>query len=499
MSAWRQNTHFVLSFVHANCFMAARRELWTNLVASNPGQGTPWLVAGDFNATLLAHEKRGPGTFNMGSATEFGAMIDGCSLFQIPSQGRKFTKTNNKGKGNVMAKLDRSLCTDDWFSQFQDCHQKVISMGASDHSPLMVVSEASLKPLNCPFRFQRSRANHENFKKIVKDSWDDWISGSALYVFSQKIKRVKITMKEWASETFPNVNLEKEEALKGLEDIQQEIEGMNDQAFAREADAKTRYLKALEGYEKFWLEKARIKWRLQGDRSSKFFHVVVKVRRLKNTIRTMKNGDGQLITEKMILEEFVKSYYENFLKRSPTIEHMDMLECIPSMLADIDRWRMDSLPSNEEIKRAIWDLDPESSPDPDGFPGTFYRACWEIISVDVCNAIRGFFSRGSMPYGLNSNFLVLIPKVEGANSLEKFRPLCMGNFFGKIVSKIMAMRLSVVMPRLISEEQGAFQKDKIIHSNINLASELANMMFSVTRGGAMGMKIDFQKAYDTIA
>ncbi|XP_042509127.1 uncharacterized protein LOC122084756 [Macadamia integrifolia] len=302
-------------------------------------------------------------------------------------------------------------------------------------------------------------------------------------------------MKEWARETFPNVNLEKEEVLKGLEEIQQEIEenGMNDQVFVREADAKTRYLKALEGYEKFWAEKARIKWRLQGDRSSKFFHVAVKVRRLKNTIRSLKTGDGKLITKKMQLEEFVKSYYENFLKRSPTVEHMDMLKldkavlelkkiqdmieelgmsdelfvkeedtkttlllankmheklwaekakqrwmksddcnskffhlsvklrraknqitslkrengswvsnqqeianhisnyfqkfheafevvvhqellgCIPSMLADSDITTLDSIPSREEIKQVVWDLDPESSPGLDGFPGKIFR------------------------------------------------------------------------------------------------------------------------------
>ncbi|XP_042491639.1 uncharacterized protein LOC122071368, partial [Macadamia integrifolia] len=44
------------------------------------------------------------------------------------------------------------------------------------------------------------------------------------------------------------------------------------------------------------------------------------------------------------------------------------------------------------------------------------------------------------------------------------------------------MRLSCVLPKIISEEQGAFQKGNIIHSNISLASELANMMFASTRG-----------------
>ncbi|XP_042499710.1 uncharacterized protein LOC122077876 [Macadamia integrifolia] len=343
---WQSNI-FTVSFIHANCFRAARRDLWSNLAASNPGQGIPWMVTGDFNATLYAHEKRGPGSFNLSSAADFGALVDSCSLIQIPSQGRKYTWTNNRRR---------------------------------DHSPLLVVSEALVKPSNCPFRFQRSWIDHENFLKIVKESWDEWMSGSALYIFSQKIKRLKIVIKEWARETFPNVNLEKEEALKGLEEIQKEIEeiGMNDQNFAREADAKTRYLKAMEGYEKFWAEKARIRWRTQGDRSSKFFHMAVKVRRMKNTIRYLKTDSGQIINEKMQLEEFTKSYYENFLKKSTTVDHMEMLDCIPKILTDIDRWRMDAMPSNDEIKKAVWDLDPESSPGPDGFP--------EGVKIDIQKA-----------------------------------------------------------------------------------------------------------------
>ncbi|XP_042486147.1 uncharacterized protein LOC122066409 [Macadamia integrifolia] len=62
----------------------------------------------------------------------------------------------------------------------------------------------------------------------------------------------------------------------------------------------------------------------------------------------------------------------------------------------------------------------------------------------------------------------------------------------------MALRLEPLLPRLISDEQGAFQKGKIIHDNIIVASELANLMFSSTRGGDIGIKIDIRKAYDTI-
>ncbi|XP_042486149.1 uncharacterized protein LOC122066410 [Macadamia integrifolia] len=60
---------------------------------------------------------------------------------------------------------------------------------------------------------------------------------------------------------------------------------------------------------------------------------------------------------------------------------------------------------------------------------------------------------------------------------------------------MMAMRLENFLLRMISEEQEAFQKGKQIHSNISLASELANMMFASTRRGGLGLKIDIRKGY----
>ncbi|XP_043687530.1 secreted RxLR effector protein 78-like [Telopea speciosissima] len=62
----------------------------------------------------------------------------------------------------------------------------------------------------------------------------------------------------------------------------------------------------------------------------------------------------------------------------------------------------------------------------------------------------------------------------------------------------MASRLSTVLHELISIEQGAFQKGKVIFENIGVASELTNMMFAKCRGGGMGMKLDIQKAFNIL-
>ncbi|XP_042509284.1 uncharacterized protein LOC122084933 [Macadamia integrifolia] len=494
-------TQMQVSFIHASSFRAERRDLWLDLAADIPTTPTPWAMVGDFNATLQSHEKKGPGNFSMGSAAEYSAMVDSCFMSQLPSSGRKFTWSNNRKTGNVSAVLDRSFCNEQWLTIFQDSSQVVLPRIASDHGPILMTAIASQRPLNCPFRFHQFWMDHEEFNNVVASSWFEWIAGPPIAVLTSKLKWLKGVLKTWARSAFPHIDRELEDAKTVLNQIHDQIarEGMNDHLFSLEADAKTGLVKALENHEKIWAEKARIRWLKVGDRNSKYFHLSVKMRRNKNTIRALKRLDGTMVEGKNQIGEYIVDFFERFHKEAPTETHEDLLDNIPKVLNQMDCYMLDSLPGNEEIRRAVWELDPDSSSGPDGFSGVFFRKCWSLVEVEVCNAVKQFFSTGYMPHGVNNNFLVLIPKVEGANSLDRFRPLCMGNFFCKIISKVMAMRLEPLLPRLISEEQGAFQKGKLIHDNISVASELANLMFSATRGGGLGLKIDIRKAYDAIS
>lgn len=70
----------------------------------------------------------------------------------------------------------------------------------------------------------------------------------------------------------------------------------------------------------------------------------------------------------------------------------------------------------DEVKHAIFSLDAISSPGPDGFGEFFYHKCWDIIAMDVFNAIIHLFSTLNIPEGMNSSLVMLIPKV--ANSIR---------------------------------------------------------------------------------
>ena len=101
-----------------------------------------------------------------------------------------------------------------------------------------------------------------------------------------------------------------------------------------------------------------------------------------------------------------------------------------------------SVPLDIEIKDTIFSMDPHSALGPDGFTGLFYKQCWDFMGQDVCLVVHSFFTSGSIFHELNSNFIILIPKVQGANFIDKYRPIILGNFVFKIITKILADRVA---------------------------------------------------------
>ncbi|XP_042504795.1 uncharacterized protein LOC122081671 [Macadamia integrifolia] len=384
----------------------------------------PWSILGDFNATLLSNEKGGPGAFNLGSAAEFQAMIDACLLLPISSTGKKFTWTNNRRRGHVATVLDHSFCNEKWVDFFRNVMQHVLWSSVSDHAQLLVISDIVSKSNNIPFRLHGFRMENENFLLVVDEAWKMQLIGDPIYVLSEKLKRVKGLLKVWARDSFPNLNMELEQATKILKMIQDSIEesGMSDDLFNKEADAKTALLTASCRHEALWAEKEKLRWVKNGDCNSKLFHLFVKLRRARNQISALKREDGSWALDQRGIAEYIASFFEKFHEPTSIIEHHDLLDCIPKILSNEDVASLEATPIREEIKQIVWDMDPDSSPSSDGFLGKFFRKCWEVVETD----------------------------------------------FGKVLSKIMSSSLMPLLPRLVLDEQGAFQKEEAFCRGLKL-------------------------------
>ena len=93
---------------------------------------------------------------------------------------------------------------------------------------------------------------------------------------------------------------------------------------------------------------------------------------------------------------------------------------------------------------------------PNGFTIEFYKACWEIVKIEVCEVVEDSRHSSSILKSLNSTFLAFIPKDEETNTPLKFRPIVLWNVLYKIISKVIANWMKPILPGIVSEEQSGY-------------------------------------------
>jgi hypothetical protein len=105
----------------------------------------------------------------------------------------------------------------------------------------------------------------------------------------------------------------------------------------------------------------------------------------------------------------------------------------------------------QEIKEVIFFAPKEKAPGPDGFIGLLFSNCWEIIKEDIIRALHQFYLLNQQGlHFLNQALVVLIPKKENPQRFSDFRAISLTHNFSKIISKLLANRLSIELEHIIS-------------------------------------------------
>jgi len=93
--------------------------------------------------------------------------------------------------------------------------------------------------------------------------------------------------------------------------------------------------------------------------------------------------------------------------------------------------------------------------------------------------------------------MVLLPKKEDAQMLTDFRPISLTHSIAKLISKILASRLSGELNELISRSQSAFIKRRSILDNFLYTHNLIQDLHKRRQPGLF-LKLDIAKAFDTV-
>lgn len=100
---------------------------------------------------------------------------------------------------------------------------------------------------------------------------------------------------------------------------------------------------------------------------------------------------------------------------------------------------------------------------------------------------------------INRTYVTLIAKPTNLDNINHHRAIILCNISYKIIPKILANKLKLVLPKIISPLQSAFIRGRDIHDNTHVAHEVFNSFSrKKNKNGYTTIKLDMEKAYDRL-
>jgi hypothetical protein len=110
-----------------------------------------------------------------------------------------------------------------------------------------------------------------------------------------------------------------------------------------------------------------------------------------------------------------------------------------------------------------------------------FQDFWEVIKKDLYNMFRDFYT-GSFPIErLDYGVVTLIPKVDNANEMKNFRPICLLNVCYKIFTKVLNNRLASCITKVVSGFQTGFIKGRFILDGVVALHEIIHEVKNATK------------------
>ncbi|XP_057791145.1 uncharacterized protein LOC131008275 [Salvia miltiorrhiza] len=458
---------------------------------------------GDFNAVKGAHERISFLAPHRGSCVDFCSFIEDTQFIESLTDGLRFTWSGRRFlPHHVESMLDRAM-----FSQgFADFWDSIITTAlprlTSDHSPLVMQCRRATPSGKRQFRFLNMWVTHPSFGGMVGSSWMKSVDTFCLIArVMLKLKRLRDDIRIWNREVFGNVDIALSQWQQQLMDTQKQIADTSytDDLFNEEVHLQAELNVALSRKSNLLQQKSRASWLSDGDRNTAFFHRLTKFKKRNNTF-TRLNINGNDIYDPGIIEQHIVRYFSELFTDDGGVlaDQLEIDALIQPSISENQNNMLIRIPDDGEIAAAVFSMDANSAPGPDGFSGMFFHTCWSTIKDDIILAVQRFFTHSYLPSGCNASTMILIPKKEVVSTVADLRPIILSNFLFKIISKVLASRLSVMANSHVAPNQFGFINGRNIHDCIMLSSEGFNCMQRTNRGINMACKIDIRKAFDTL-
>ncbi|GJW92168.1 RNA-directed DNA polymerase, eukaryota [Tanacetum coccineum] len=224
----------------------------------------------------------------------------------------------------------------------------------SDHRPILMHKlNVDYDPI--PFCLFHSWFNKNGFDKMVEDSWKSsaLLEQNSIIKLKKKLQSLKTSIKQWFSEEKLRSNSTKMVIQNCLSDLDKIIDlGNGNEELVNERAKLLHELFDLNSKTSLdLLQKAKIRWAIEGDENSKYFHGIINKKRSQLAIRGVL-AEGEWIMDPSNVKQELLNHFANRFA-TPNSPRVVLEYLFPNVLTSDQLDDLEKNISYEEIKKAV--------------------------------------------------------------------------------------------------------------------------------------------------
>lgn len=365
--------------------------------------GTSVFLAGDFNRILnpsLDRNSSVPLPANRSAYRDALKSFMEEGMLSDVWRDRHSNETNfTFRRASYASRLDLILVSSHLSEGVSEMKSQVSSQ--SDHRILTAVINKSDFPKGPGlWKFDISLLKNDDFIGSMSDFLTNWISPPELDNPCVIWDWLKFQIKEYVVKYARGVHSREKQTIKAL---QKELEELTDRLdkgrqVSDEANSVRRELKQIEeARANKLIFRSRCRWAQLGEKPSHYFLNLEKRQAKDRTLSSISLPDegGETNNPKKILQACSDFYSDLYSEKDHNLSQVQVVQEAISHLAhprlsDQAREQIDALPTADELKKALYELNSNKSPGSDGLPPEFYRQfgmCYHLICYEAINTL----------------------------------------------------------------------------------------------------------------